>query len=202
MEDISYKIFIFLIMIFSANFHEFCHGLSALKLGDDTAKRAGRLTLNPLAHIDFVGTIILPLILLFSNAGFIIGWAKPVPYNPNNLRDKRFGSLKVALAGPMANLGIALIFGLVLRFGFLSLLPITPIFIQMLASIIYLNCVFVIFNLIPVPPLDGSKVIMDIFPKTRVFLEKLEVFGPILAMILAYAFIAPLSQALFTLIVG
>ncbi len=188
-------------MILSANFHEFAHGLAALKLGDTTAKDSGRLTLNPLAHIDPVGTILLPLMLLFSNSRFVFGWAKPVPYNPHNLRDRRYGSLKVALAGPATNLAIAVFLGLLLRFsgafGFIS-----PVFLTFLATVVYINVLWALFNLTPVPPLDGSKIIMDVFPRARFSLEKLGFGGIFIAFAFAWFVLPPIADFVFRIIVG
>ena len=112
------KLFLYFVIIISAVFHEYAHGLMAYNLGDETAYRAGRLTLNPLVHIDILGTIVVPLFLILTS-GIFIGWAKPVPYNPYNLSDPKYGSLKVAAAGPAANLIIALFFGLLLRLSLL-----------------------------------------------------------------------------------
>ena len=99
MDVISTKLFLYIVIVFSATFHEYAHGFIAYKLGDSTAKDAGRLTLNPFAHIDLMGTVIIPLFLLFYG-GVFLGWAKPVPYNPYNLKDQKYGSLKVGIAGP------------------------------------------------------------------------------------------------------
>ena len=148
-------LFQIIVLIFSAIIHEYMHGFAAHQLGDDTAKNAGRLTINPLAHLDWMGSVFLPLILILSGAGFVIGWAKPVPYNPYNLRDKKYGELKVAIAGPLSNLVVAIIFGLILRFApFISLT-----FAGLISAVIYINLLLMIFNLLPIPPLDGSKVL-------------------------------------------
>ena len=113
-------VFLIIILIFSIVIHEVSHGAMANYLGDPTAKYAGRLTLNPLRHLDPIGSVILPLFLILmaklTGGGIIIGWAKPVPINPYNFRDQKYGSAKVALAGPAANLIIGLVFGLALRF--------------------------------------------------------------------------------------
>src|SRR3989338_11622271 len=141
MTDIPQKLFLYLVIIFSAVFHEYAHGWAAYQLGDTTAKDAGRLTLNPLRHLDPIGTVIIPLFLLFTS-GIFIGWAKPVPYNPNNLRDQRYGNLKVAFAGPGANLLIALVLGFLIRFSPLYVSSVgfaTPAFLQLLAFVVYVN---------------------------------------------------------------
>lgn len=149
-----------IVLIFSAIIHEYMHGFAAYRLGDNTAKDAGRLTINPLAHLDLFGSFLLPLMMLLTNLGFVIGWAKPVPYNPYNLRDKKYGEAKVALAGPLSNLAVALIFGLILRFG--PLLSIT--FTGLVGVVIYINLLLMVFNLLPIPPLDGSKVLAAFLP--------------------------------------
>jgi len=185
------------VIVISAVFHEYCHGWMANSLGDPTAKYAGRLTLNPLKHIDPMGTVIIPLFLLFFLGGFI-GWAKPVPYNPYNLRDPKFGSTKVAMAGPGANFVIALIFGLVIRF-----FPIGGMILIPLTWIVYVNIFLGLFNLIPIPPLDGSKILMDFFPQSAV-LRTLErsLIGIFLAIMLAIMFLPFFSQIIYYLMTG
>jgi len=199
MDAVYQKLFLYIVIVLSATFHEYSHGFIAYKLGDSTAKDQGRLTLNPLAHIDLWGTVIIPLFLLLSPAGVFLGWAKPVPYNPYNLRDQKYGSLKVGVAGPVANLLIALIIGLFLRF-FISD-PITPFF-ALLCLIVYINIFLALFNLIPLPPLDGSKVLMDLFPGSRYMLARLGFFGIFLALILAFYILSPLAGFIFQLITG
>ena len=164
---------IWLVVVFlSIAFHEYCHGLMADILGDDTAERAGRLTLNPIKHIDPVGSVVLPLMLLAFNSPFLFGWAKPVPYNPNNLRNRRWGGAMVALAGPLANFLIALfaigIFRYVYNQEFVSMAPVASIHVglqQFFALLAILNIGLAVFNLIPIPPLDGSKLIAAILPE-------------------------------------
>jgi len=149
-------IFSLVVLFFSIVLHEIAHGSVAFHLGDPTAKNEGRLTLNPLKHIDLFGTIILPLLLLLSTGGRgpIIGWAKPVPINPFNFRDQKWGTLKVSVAGPATNFLLALIFGLAIRF--LAL----PEDILLLFSVIVLyNFAWGIFNLLPFPPFDGSHIL-------------------------------------------
>ncbi|KPJ55804.1 hypothetical protein AMJ49_06315 [Parcubacteria bacterium DG_74_2] len=197
MEFIYFKIFLYIIIIFSAVFHEFAHGWMANYLGDPTAKYAGRLTLNPLRHLDPMGTVIIPLFLLFF-VGAFIGWAKPVPYNPYNLRDQRYGSSKVGAAGPAANILIAIIFGLLLRF-----LPIEGFFYIAFSWIVYINIFLAFFNLIPIPPLDGSKLLIDLFPQSQ-SLRILEqsFIGIFLAIALAIMILPIISSVFYYVIVG
>lgn len=156
-------IFIVLVLVLSVIIHEVSHGYVASLLGDPTARLAGRLTLNPLPHIDLFGSILLPAILLLTKSGFLIGWAKPVPYNPHNLRWPHFGEAAVAAAGPLVNLAIAFLLGLLIRAS--DTLPfVTPGTIELLSSIVYINIVLALFNLVPIPPLDGSKVLAAILP--------------------------------------
>jgi Zn-dependent protease len=155
-------IFILVVLFFSIVIHEVAHGSVALSLGDPTAKYAGRLTLNPLKHIDPIGTIFLPLILLILTFGQgpIFGWAKPVPINPYNFRDQKWGTLKVSIAGPATNFLIAIIFGLIIRFFTL------PESLLILFNIVVVyNLAWGIFNLVPLPPLDGSWILFTLLPE-------------------------------------
>jgi Zn-dependent protease len=141
--------------------HEIAHGSVAHSLGDSTAKDDDRLTLNPIKHIDPMGTIILPLFLIILKSQIIIGWAKPVPINFNNITDKRWGALKIALAGPLANFILAVIFALLIRF-----LPmLSPGLYYIFEVVIIYNLILAIFNLIPIPPLDGSHILFDFLPQ-------------------------------------
>ncbi len=202
MDQIIVKLFLYLIIVISAVFHEYAHGFAAYRLGDSTAKNEGRLTLNPLAHLDPIGTVALPLFLLLTS-GMFIGWAKPVPYNPHNLRDKKYGDLKVAVAGPLTNLAIAIVLGLILRFfGFFAIYAGQPIFLEFVGLIVYINIFLALFNLIPFPPLDGSKIIMDLFPRFWRYFEQIGFLGIFLAIILSFLFISPIAQFVFRIIVG
>ncbi len=150
------------ILILSATLHEVAHGYVAYSLGDPTAKLAGRLTLNPLAHLDIFGSIVLPLLLYLSTAGaFVFGWAKPVPYNPYNLRAGKWGPTYVALAGPLTNLSLAVIFAIILRTGIHTF---SATFISICVMIVLTNVALAVFNLIPIPPLDGSKLLYALLP--------------------------------------
>lgn len=181
--------------------HEVSHGYAARALGDRTAEYQGRLTLNPIPHIDLWGSIIIPFLLVVSRAGFIIGWAKPVPINPYNLRNQRWGEALVAAAGPASNIILALFFGLLLRFGLvpLSALPIVTI-------IVIINLILAVFNLVPIPPLDGSKILFAFLPPKLFHIrEALDRYGLIIAIIFVlflWQFVSPLVVGLFKLIVG
>jgi len=197
-------------LVFSAIIHEYAHGWVAHKLGDDTAKDAGRLTLNPLSHLDPLGSVLVPLILALTKAPFFIAWAKPVPYNPYNLRDPKYGDLKVALGGPGANFLAAAFFGLLARFLPLSMAAKTSLISAFLsgdsqallsgvagnffaslfalsAVICFVNLILMIFNLIPLPPLDGSKILLTFLPqRLRTGYYRLEPYGFFIVLALVW----------------
>ena len=193
-------IFIVIILILSIVIHELAHGYAALAQGDPTAKNAGRLTMNPIKHLDLYGSFIVPLILYILPTGFVLGWAKPVPYNPYNLKNQRWGDSLVSIAGPGANIIIALIFGLLIRFGS-GALPQEAILLSGL--IVIINIVLALFNLIPLPPLDGSKILFDLLPgsfkfsQIRMFLEQ---NGLIIILITIFFFGRFIFGALFSLL--
>jgi len=193
-------IFILIVLYFSVVIHEIAHGSCALILGDDTAKREGRLTLNPIAHIDPIGTIFLPLILLILTLGQgpIFGWAKPVPVNPLNFRDKKWGIVKVSLAGPATNLLIAILFSFLARFNF----PRATIEFFEIISIYNFSWAF--FNLLPFPPLDGFHILYQILPNRFSFLKFfLLQYGFLILLFIIFFGLAPIfsfSQILFNLI--
>jgi Zn-dependent protease len=149
-----------IILIFSIIVHEVAHGWAADALGDPTARYAGRLTLNPIPHIDLMGSILIPGLLILTHSPIFFGWAKPVPYNPYNLKG-RFSETMVALAGVATNLGIALIFVLVLRFGAEML---SPTALMVAGTIIFVNLFLGLFNLLPFPPLDGWSALRSALP--------------------------------------
>jgi len=198
-------IFYVAVLIMSVVIHEVAHGYSAYLLGDDTARLSGRLTLNPIRHLDPFGSVILPLLLILSNAGFVIGWAKPVPYNPRNLRKGRTGDIIVAISGILANILIAVIFGLLIRFA--PALGIANMAFYKIASIIVLtNLVLALFNFIPIPPLDGSKVLFSFFPikyrNIEMFFERWGVFLLLFFIIFLWSKVAPLIYIAFSFLTG
>lgn len=148
------------ILLFSIIVHEVMHGLAALYFGDSTAQRAGRLTLNPIPHIDPIGSILLPLLLTISGSGFIIGWAKPVPVNPLNFRDIKLGEIVVSLAGVLSNFTIAVLAAIL----FHLLGSTDDLLSNILLYAVNINLLLGIFNLLPIPPLDGSKIVMSLLP--------------------------------------
>ena len=199
-------IFQIVILIFSIVVHEVAHGYAAYLLGDSTAKYQGRLTLNPIKHLDFFGSIFLPLLLFVSGSGFLIGWAKPVPYNPFNLRNQRWGEAIVAFAGPLSNIAIALVFGLFIRIGFGTDLIQNLEILKVTSFIVFINLLLAIFNLVPIPPLDGSKILFSIFKlNTSPVRDFLERFGIILVLFFVFflwSTVAPIISKVFMLITG
>jgi len=193
------------VLFFTVVIHECAHGWVALKLGDPTAKNAGRLTLNPLVHIDPIGTIIFPLVLVLLRAPFVFAWAKPVPVNPLYFRNPRRDMLWVGLAGPGSNIIIAI--------AAATLLKVTAIFMGMegplgdlLMVIIYINLLLAVFNLIPIPPLDGSRVLMGLLPREVAYsYARLERFGFLILFAFFYLglivrLILPVVEFLFKLL--
>ena len=158
------------VLLFSVVLHEFAHGWMARREGDDTAYMLGRLTLNPVPHIDLFGSILLPLMLVLMRSSFLIGWAKPVPVNPRNYRDYRGGDIRVSLAGIVVNLLLALCATLllILLIHFQRLVPALSPSLEILARMlqygVLINLVLAFFNLIPIPPLDGSHVLYHLLP--------------------------------------
>lgn len=193
------------ILILSVIFHEISHGYVADWLGDPTARMSGRLTLNPLKHIDPFGSIIMPL-MTYLLSGFTFGWAKPVPYNPYNLKNRRQGEFLIAIAGPTSNLLLALIFGTILRFTVASDPSAASPYITILSYIVLINITLAIFNLIPLPPLDGSKLILPFLPNQygplRQTVERLGPFFALIAVFFVWQLIYPVVPWIFGLFTG
>jgi len=194
-------IFQIAILIMSVVVHEVSHGFAARFYGDKTAEYEGRLTLNPIKHIDQFGSIIVPTLSFFLG-GFIFGWAKPVPYNPYNLKPGRWPEAFVALAGPLSNICIAIIFSILIRFSS----DISSPFVVINASIVYINILLAIFNLMPIPPLDGSKLLFAVFPekiyRLRNFFERYGLLLVILFIFFAWSLVSPIVSTLFSFLTG
>lgn len=152
----------FIILIFSIIAHEVAHGYAADSLGDPTPRLAGRLTLNPIPHVDLMGSIVLPALLVFTQSPLLFGWAKPVPYNPYNLKNRRWGESLVAVAGSATNLLLALVFGLMVRYSAVIGLDATAL--SLAATITFINLFLGLFNLLPFPPLDGFTALRAALP--------------------------------------
>lgn len=223
--------FYLLTLVYSVIIHEVSHGVVALWLGDLTAKYADRLNLNPWKHIDPFGSLILP-VLMFVTTGFAFGWAKPVPYNPYNLRNQKWGPVMVALAGPFSNLLLALIAALIAavlplaslartdimnrfigviggrgdfmdRFGLLAEAlsgSFSAILFGLLLLVIFWNVVLACFNLLPVPPLDGSKLLYALFPIKERTMFILEQYGLFFLIFAIFFFSAPISWLINTVL--
>ncbi|MHB9019458.1 MAG: site-2 protease family protein [Minisyncoccota bacterium] len=205
------QIYQVIVLIFLVIIHEVSHGLMAYRLGDNTAKEAGRLTLNPVKHLEFFGSFLVPFLFLITGSSFILGWAKPVPFNPYNLKNpKRDGAL-IALAGPVSNFLIAIIFGLIVR--------IMAVFINVASSsvllnifgllniVIFVSVLLAFFNLIPIPPFDGSRIVFAFLSgKAERFWLQLEHYGTLLIILLLFGgglnFLSPLVVSVYRLIAG
>jgi Zn-dependent protease len=201
-------LFYIAILVMSIVIHEVSHGFMAEYFGDDTARNAGRLTLNPIKHLDLFGSILLPSILILSHAGFLFGWAKPVPYNPNNLSNKKLGTIAVASAGVLANFIIAIVFGIIIRLlPSIFTDPVLLINLYKITSIIVIvNLALGIFNLVPIPPLDGSKILFSFLPESAFsFIMAYEQYSLVLLLIFIVFFsdyLYPILAFLFNLITG
>ncbi len=199
------SIFYFLILIFSIIVHEVAHGIAAEREGDSTARMLGRITLNPLKHLDWLGSVILPAILILSGTGIVVGWAKPVPYNPDNLKNGNRSVAKVAIAGIIVNLGIALVFGLFVRAMILSG-TISPGVIEITSIIVLVNIVLALFNAIPLAPLDGFRFLSAVLPvRAQSFMRIVEQYSlPLLLVFVLFGwkFVAPLAYTLYSVLTG
>ena len=217
MQGINF-IFLIAILILSVVIHEVSHGYIAYLLGDPTAKRAGRLSMNPFKHLDLTGSFIVPLMLVLLKSSFVFGWAKPVPYNPYNLKNQKWGPGLVAVSGPLSNFLIAGVFGLVSLFLPLDQTVKTeiglaavngaaifgagyaPALFYFSSMVVWINVFLGIFNLIPIPPLDGSKVLFSFLPykwtNAQIFLEK---YGFFILLFFLFSFSSVLLPVVFFL---
>ncbi len=169
------------IFFYAVILHECAHGWAAYRLGDSTAKRAGRLTLNPISHVDPMGTLVLPALLFFLRSPVLFGWAKPVPVNFSALRQPRRDMILVAVAGPLVNIFLAVLFSILFKGNFsLSDKMVLQMAVQM-------NLVLALFNMVPIPPLDGSRVVMGLLPSALAYgYAQLERYGMVIVFVLLY----------------
>ncbi len=198
-SGLEFEIFTIAVLILSIIVHEVAHGYAAYALGDPTAKLAGRLTLNPLPHVDLVGSILIPGFLVLTQAGILFGWAKPVPYNPYNLKNQRWGEAIVGVAGVATNLLVAVLFALIARVaasqGLIE-------FAELAAVVVFANLFLGLFNLIPLPPLDGFTVLRGVLPLRlalpfREFEERLQRGGIFTLIIILFVFMQFLSEPFY-----
>lgn len=190
-------------LIISIILHEMAHGYAANALGDPTARLQGRLSGNPLVHIDPLGSIIIPAILLFSNAGILFGWAKPVPYNPYNLNNQKWGEALVALAGPATNVLLAVIFAVIVRYA--DVVGLSDTFVSIAGYIVYINVLLAMFNMLPIPPLDGSKILTAVLPygaqlKYKQFAQWVESYGLFAMFAFIFIFVQLISTPFFNMV--
>jgi Zn-dependent protease len=187
MEQIVVKI---MALLMAVTVHEMAHGWVAHRLGDPTPAHRGRITLNPVAHIDIFGTIVLPALLLVMNSPFLLGWAKPVPINPGYFRNPRKGMAMVALSGPASNLVMGFVAGVLLKAHFLwpdSMGNVAAPLYSFLAHAVGVNVVLAVFNMLPVPPLDGGHFLQGVLPRdTARFLDRIEPYGMLIIIALLY----------------
>ncbi len=197
------QIVVLIALILSIVIHEVAHGHAANWLGDPTARLQGRLSLNPIKHVDPLGSVILPALLVIGNASFLFGWAKPVPYNPYNLKNQKWGEAIVAAAGPAVNILLAIIFALLVRFA--PLLDLSSSFIELAYLIVFINVLLAMFNMLPIPPLDGSKILMAILPTKakmsyRNFTLQMERLGLFGMFAFVFVFVLIFSQPFFAFV--
>lgn len=199
------SIFYFLVLMISIIVHEVAHGIAAEREGDPTARMLGRITLNPLKHIEWFGSVILPLTLILSGAGFVVGWAKPVPYNSENLKRGRKSVAIVSIAGIVVNLSIALIFGIFIRVAAYIGVGGTAVF-DIATIVVLVNVVLALFNAIPLAPLDGFRFLSAVLPwRFDGFMKRVEQYSlPLLVVFVFFGwkFVAPLAFVLFSLFTG
>jgi Zn-dependent protease len=193
------------VLIISIVLHEVAHGYAANWLGDPTARLAGRLTINPVSHIDLMGSIIIPAMLFLTQADFMFGWAKPVPYNPYNLRNQHWGEAFVAFAGPGANFLLAIIFAVLINLS--GTLSLSSSFVELASYIVFINVFLGCFNLIPFPPLDGSKVIEPLLPlklriRFRALGDSMGRLGILGSVLILTVFVFVLAQPFFYFVRG
>jgi Zn-dependent protease len=202
--DATNSAFYIIVLVMSVVIHEVSHGFVAEYFGDKTARFAGRLTLNPLKHIDLFGSVLLPLFLVLSQSHFLFGWAKPVPYNPENLSNKKWGTLAVASAGILSNILIAVIFGTIIRLT--SSLALSENFYFITSIIVIVNIALAIFNLVPIPPLDGSKIIFSLLPeswsRSVALYEQYSLVLLLIFIVFLSPYLSPLLGFLFHLTTG
>ena len=193
----------FIIFIYSVVLHELAHGLMARSLGDPTAEQMGRLTLNPLKHLDLFGSVILPIMLGLMGSPFLFGYAKPVPYNPHRLSDQKYGPAKVALAGPATNLLLAILAGIIIRLAGSALSQ--PAF-ELIGYIVWINIVLAFFNLMPIPPLDGHWLLMTFLParlhELRAFLFRYQWLLVVALIFFVFPLLTPVMAGLFKILTG
>lgn len=193
-----------IIFLLAVTIHEYSHGWMANRLGDPTARLLGRLTLNPLAHLDPIGSVVLPLLLIITNSPVVFGWAKPVPVEARNLRNPKEDMIWVGLAGPLSNLLAATLFALPFRIGFDPI----SIFGGIIILVIVINLILAFFNLIPIPPLDGSRILSGLLSYQYAYhYSRIEPFGIIILFLLLASgifgrFILPMALTLTALLTG
>jgi Zn-dependent protease len=210
-EQLLGQLYQIIVLIFLVIIHEVSHGLMAYKLGDSTAKDMGRLTLNPIKHLEFFGSFLVPFIFIATGSPFILGWAKPVPFNPFNLKNpKRDGAL-IAAAGPISNFLIAIVFGFLLRVvAGISIFAESAVFMNVLVLgnvLVFMSVLLGVFNLIPIPPFDGSRIAFAFLRgKAEKFWLQLEHYGTLLIIILLFGgmlnLIFPIVVWIYRLIAG